>query len=208
MAASPLPLHHLISARELRARTTDAPPRWCLADLSGRLIELSGNGADASLTLAFRLVLDAQLQGETVAWISPLPCAFYPPDAAEGGIDLDAIAVIQVPDGRRATRAADHLLRSGALGLVVLDLGRLVVPTAAQTRLLGLAQKHGAALLCLTAKAPDRPSLGSLVSLRGEARRVKVAPDAYRCELHALKDKRRPPGWTWSEICRGPAGLS
>ena len=40
----------------------------------------------------------------------------------DGGIDLDALPVVRVPDARAAGRAADHLVRSGGFGLVVIDL--------------------------------------------------------------------------------------
>ncbi|MHB8767074.1 MAG: recombinase A, partial [Deferrisomatales bacterium] len=176
------------------------------------LVELSAAGASAALTLAFALVLDAQRRGEPAAWIAPGGSAFYPPDAAEGGVDLAALAVVRTADLRQALRAADHLARSGAFGLVVLDLGEAAeLPLPAQTRLAGLAARHDAVLLFLTRKGAHRPSLGSLVSLRAEAGRERdpSPPGAggFRCGLRALKDKRRGPGWAHEEPCRGPDGL-
>jgi recombination protein RecA len=133
---------------------------------------------------------------------------FYPPDVAEAGVDLGALAVVRAPGTRRAARAADHLLRSGGFGLVVLDVGADDrMPVAFQTRLAGLAKKHDAALLCITEKEDRRPSLGSLVSLRAEAIRTERAGDRFRCEVRVLKDKRRGPGWTHVEVCHGPDGL-
>ena len=99
-------------------------------------------------------------------------------------------------------------MRSGAFGLMVVDLGeRAALPLRAQTRLVGLAKKHDTALLCITKKDDDRPSLGSLVSCRAEAARTKRLGERYRCEVRILKDKRRGPGWSHTEVCRGPAGL-
>ena len=66
--------------------------------------------------------------------------------------------------------------------------------------------QHDAAIVCLTEKAADAASLGSLVSLRVEALRQR-ADDGFRCTVRALKDKRRGPGWSGSEVLRGPAGL-
>ncbi len=180
---------------------------WSLAEIAGRLVEISGAGAAASLTLSFGLVLEAQQQGEPVAWITPRESSFYPPDAAEGGVDLEALTVVRVPDAKAVPRAADRLARSGGFGLVVLDLENAEVPMPLQARLAGLAQKHHAALVCLTEKAERAPSLGSLVSLRVHAQRKPVAEDRFACELAAIKDKRRGPTWVHTEVCRGPAGL-
>lgn len=55
------------------------------ASLSGRLVEFSGQGNLANLTLACGLVLDAQREGETAAWITGKESTFYPPDAARTG---------------------------------------------------------------------------------------------------------------------------
>jgi recombination protein RecA len=154
------------------------------------------------------LVLEAQRQGEPVAWITLQERSFYPPDVAEGGVDLDALVIVRVPEARAAARAADQLIRSGAFGLIVLDLAAgAAVPIPLQTRLVGLAQKHQAAILCITEKGSGSPSLGSLVSLRVQAQRQRCADDRFSCGLTVLKDKRRGPTWTHAEVCRGPAGL-
>jgi len=185
-----------------------APTAWRLSAFSGRLGEVSGSHAGAALTLVFRLVLEAQQRGEPVAWISRRESLFFPPDAAEVGVDLAALAVIRAPATLPAARAADYLLRSGGFGLVVLDVGPgAQLPIHIQTRLVGLAKKHEAALLCITEKDSDRPSLGSLVSLRAQVARTRRTGDRFRCEARVLKDKRRGPGWTHEEVCRGPDGL-
>ncbi len=181
---------------------------WTRDALSGRLTEISGVGAVASLTSAFGLVLDAQTRSEPVAWITLPETSFYPPDAADSGIDLDALAVVCVPGAQEGARAAERLLRSGAFGLIVLDLGRDArVPTALQGRLVSLAKRHDTALVCLTDKPRDAASLGSLVSLRAEVVREKCGADQFSCKLDVLKDKNRGPGWSHSEVVRGPAGL-
>ena len=46
---------------------------------------ISGGQAGASLTLVFRLVLEAQRQREPVAWIHGRSGTLFPPDAAEAG---------------------------------------------------------------------------------------------------------------------------
>ena len=74
-------------------------------------------------------------------------------------------------------------------------------------RLVKLAQAHDAAVVCLTEKASDAVSLGSLVSLRAEALRLRDRDRGYDVTLRALKDKRRGPGWSRTIKLRGPAGF-
>jgi recombination protein RecA len=194
-----------------------APDLWGLDALRGRLVELSARGAAATLTSAIELVGEAQRCGEPVAWVTLGHATFYPPDVADSGVDLAALAVIRVHDVVSAARAAERLLRSGGFGLVVLDFAGTTVdlPIAHQGRLVTLAQSHDAAVVCLTEKPGDAPSLGSLVSLRAEALRMSApgpgasdpADRGYHVTLRALKDKRRGPGWSRTRRLRGPSGL-
>jgi recombination protein RecA len=193
--------------------------RWGLDALRGRLIELSGRGATATLTIATELVIEAQLAAEPVAWVTLGNTTFYPPDAADSGVDLAALVVVRVLDTAAAARAAERLLRSGGFGLIVLDFGgnpTAAVPIAHQGRLVTLAQTHDAAVVCITEKPGEAPSLGSLVSLRAEALRVCAPEDSpegnhdrghYDVTLRVLKDKRRGPGWLRTIRLRGPSGL-
>jgi recombination protein RecA len=201
--------------RRQRAVEAPTPAQWSRAQLSGRLVEVSGIGAVASLTAAVGVVLEAQVEGEPAAWICAPRCSpdgslatstFFPPDLADNGVDLDALIVVRAPTVAHAGRAADRLLRSGGFGLIVLDLGPgAEVPMALQGRLVGLAQRHDAAILCLTEKANDAASIGSMVSLRAEAKRVR-GEGRFTVTLRALKDKQRGPGWIHGETLRGPAG--
>jgi recombination protein RecA len=213
--ASALPRLPVVGVGRLaKVRTGWAQPgvagaaAWQLSELSGRLIELCGAGASAALTLAARLILTAQLAGEPVAWLTTTAACVYPPDLAAHGIDLAALPIVRVPDGAAIGRAADQLARSGAFGLLIMTLGvgdRL--SQAQATRLLGLAQRHGTALVCLTGKPGEAPSLSPLVSLRGEVTWSRQGPGCFHVELQALKDKRRAPGWRHVEVCHGPPGV-
>jgi recombination protein RecA len=203
----------VLSLDELRARrgadtaAEEAAEPWGLAALRGRLVELSARGAGATLTVATGLVLEAQTAGEPAAWIFvPAEGSFYPPDVADSGVDLAALVVVRAADAIAAARAAERLLRSGAFGLVVLDLKGGDLSMAQQGRLVTLAQAHDAAVVCLTEKAADAASLGSLVSLRAEAMRIHDR-GGYEVTVRALKDKRRGPGWSRKIKARGPAGL-
>jgi recombination protein RecA len=185
-------------------------PAWSLGTVGARLVELSGQGAAPRLSLAFALVRDAQRRGETAAWVTHRDGTFYPPDAAAGGVRLDHLPVVFAPDAPAAARAADKLVRSGAFGLVVLDLGVAMagsVPVPLLSRLSGLARQHEAAVVFLTDKPSTDPSLGPLVSLRCEGTRQAAAGGRFACVVRAIKDKRRGPGWSSSEVRRGPVGL-
>ena len=184
------------------------PATWTRARLAGRLTEISSRDGAALLTLAFALVLDAQQQGETCAWIGRSESCFFPPDVAACGVDLDALAVIRVSTSKAITRCADRLLHSGALGLVILDLGHEhPLPPAGQSRLAGLAKAHDTALVCLTRKQRDSASMGPLVSVRAQAQCKQHLGGGYTCEALVLKDKGRSAHWSHVEECCGPPGL-
>ncbi len=177
---------------------------WNLEEVRGRLVQISGEGV---LTLATQLVADAQKTGELVAWVC-VQSDFYPPDVAASGVDLNSLIVVRVQDARAAARAADRMVRSGGFGLVVVDLTEdPELPLAVQSRLLGLAQRHEAAVVCLVPSSPEDPSLSPLISLRAHGRREQVAPGVFRCVLEPLRDKRRGISWTFQRDYAGPDGV-
>ncbi len=191
---------------EARAESVAAP--WSLDNLRGVLSELSSEHGGARLTLAFEVVKQAQHQGEPVAWVTITDTAFFPPDVAASGIDLAALPVVRLKKADTLARGAEQLLRSGAFGLLVVDLPSGVeLSTPMQSRLLGLCQKHHTALLCLTEKPRHTPSLGSLVALRAHAERRRLTHRQFECRAVAEKDKRRAPGWTHAAKFAGPPGL-
>ncbi len=131
-----------------------------------------------------------------------------PPDVSDSGVDCEALVVVCVPNVVSIARAAEILARSGAFGLVVLDLGvQAQIPTPIQARLLQAAQRHDMVVLCLTDTHRHLPSLGSLVSVRIEASRQPSADGQYRCEGIARKDKRYGPGWRYGAAYTPPLGL-
>jgi recombination protein RecA len=191
------------------ARSPGAAVGFEFPSLAGLLAEVSSEGNGAALTAAAGAVADAQRLGEWAVWIAAGEGCFFPPDAAGRGIDLEALPVVRAAGAPEAFRAADLLARSGAFGLVVLDLGPDPrVPAAVVARLAGLARRHAAAILCLTAKPAPAPSLGSLVAVRAEALRERVAEGVFRVRLRILRDRRGAPGGTREEEGRGPEGLA
>lgn len=208
----------LTSARPAGLRSLSPTPSWGLEAILGRLCELSAAEPAVTLTPTLRLVRDAQQADETVAWITTTHSIFFPRDVMTFGIDLHALVVVRATRVEVLGRAADHLARSGGFGLIVVDLGSIYAPTHValnppvdtplpmplQSRLLGLAQKHRAAVVFLSRKTDDSPSLSSLVSLRGSVQRH--SPDRRRLnyEVTALKDKQRAPGWSHTDTVLAP----
>lgn len=196
----------------------------------GRLIELSGTrGACARTTTAVDILRHAQREGETAVWIQPEDGPLYPPDLHDSGIDIDALIVVHVPRGtssrpspvksreaRRATtghrlcRAAELLLRSGAFGLVIIDMCEEPPPPgteAWQGRLLGLARQHESRVVLLTDKPSHADSLGTLVGLRIEPRRERTRSGQFRVTHEVLKNKSGAPFDVADDHHRGPWGL-
>lgn len=181
----------------------------------GRLVELSGVGPVARTTTATRILVQAQREGETAVWIQPAHGSLYPPDLERAGADLSALVVIHVPDTagpHGLYRAAEIMLRSGAFGLLILDPPAPTMPrrasqdTARQGRLLALAREHQTRLLLLSHAGTHADSLGPLVTLRVESRRMRI-PRGFALEHQVLKNKSGAPFTAPTEPCGAPAGL-
>ncbi|GEM_PF-933032 len=191
-----------------RIEREDVSAGWKLDAVAGRLVEISSPANTCALSICGSLILEAQWRNEPAAWIAVRPSLFFPPDFAARGIDLKALPIVRVTEAAKAARIADTMLRSGGFGVLVMDLGDAgQLPLPMQTRLAGLAKKHHTALICITETRCSVPTLGPLVSLRGEAAKVRAGFDRFRCELRALKDKRQSETWKHTEVCRGPGGL-
>lgn len=216
-----LPLLDSAPDSALEPAPDSAPEPLARAIEPGRLLELSGearaSGGTARTTTAVHLLLQAQAEGETAAWIQPAFGPLFPPDLEQSGIDVEALVVIQVPREssgaalpHRLCKAAEILLRSGAFGFVVLDLTEGIPPgsDAWQGRLLGLGRQHHSRLVMLTEKTTAADSLGPLVGLRVEPRRTRVEPGRFVVEHHVLKNKSGAPLRVAAEHFRGPWGLA
>ena len=186
-------------------------PAWDFFYLAGKLVELRSAVSSAGLTAGLGLVRCAQEAGETAVWVTSTDSIFFPPDAVEGGVELEALAVVRLPGAMALLRAADKLIRSGAFGLIILDFVSLFLPYSTslsqQSRLRGLAQKHQTAMVFLTCSTRPLSVAGSLISLRGQAMRRYVHDDFHEVRVQVLKDKQSGPGWYHAETYRGPSGL-
>lgn len=188
-----------------------APP-LDVDELRGRWTELTGGPGHPQVTLAAERLAAIHHAGEPAAWIGPTTSLFYPPDLAGWNPDWSALALIRVDEAHPAARAADKLLRSGAFGLVVLDLTGVdasQVPSPLAGRLSGLAEQHDTAALLLTRRTADEAvsALSPLASLRVRLWWAQTGADRLRMEATVTKDKRRGPGHELQEVYDGPLGL-
>jgi len=202
------------AVQSARALPGFADPRTLTEQLEGKLVELSGGRDSARLTLAAALIRRAQLEGETAVWIQPsVAPGPYLPDLFEAGVDAGALPFVRLPPGaeREAPfRAAEMLVRSGAFGLVVLDVrsGPARIPSAVQGRLLAAAREHRSRVVFLTEKNAGTESAGSLVGIRVEPRRIRVGRGTFVIETNVLKNKQGVTLEDPVEHRRGPWGLT
>jgi len=201
------PFQQVVRATRLRSidRPSASQEPWTFGSLVGRLSELSEERSEGALSLACSIVAEAQRANEPVAWVAPGATLFYPSDLAESGIDVQAIAILRLPGARAAILAAEWLLRSGAFGLLVLDLGSdFRIADAPLGRLARLAERGASAVLFLTRKSAGEQSIGSMISLRAEVHvdpagcrgsRAQPGSEASPVALivHTVKDKRGAP---------------
>lgn len=205
--------HRLVRATELAADSAPATnlgrnqnALWEPAELAGRLCEICAGPQGVQLTIACSIIYDFQLLSEPTAWVTNCRDTFFPPDVERSGIDLAALPVVQVPDLHDAVTAAERLTRSGAFGLVLIELSTdRAVSTAVLGRLVRIARKHDTALVCLTASGAK---LGSLVSIRGRGKRLATPqPGYFRCSIHVIKDRQRGPGRSLAATYHAPYGM-
>ena len=95
----------------------------------GRVVEIYGPEGGGKTTLALTAVAHAQKAGGIAAFIDA-EHALDPEYAKKIGVDTDALLVSQPDTGEQALEIADMLIRSGALGIIVIDSVAALVPRA------------------------------------------------------------------------------
>lgn len=179
---------------------------WGFDNLIGILAEISEETPSGAVSMAAEIIAQAQVRGEPVAWIAGKESIFFPPDLLNRSVDLRAVSVIRAGGETESLTAAEWLVRSGAFGLVVVDLdGEGNVSDASLGRILKVAERTQCAILFLTRKRPRDPSLGSRISLRGCVTRSGVDPILVR--LETVKDKRSISSSRHSRQYHGPSGM-
>ncbi len=194
-----------LSLKPASALLRDNGPSGRLSDLVGWVSVVQESTHGARLTWAMHLIWEAQRLQEPVAWIGVPGRTFYPPDAIANGVDPDALPVIQVSDGTQQLRAADHLLRSGAFGLIVIDgAPDCHLSNRVLSRLGPLARRHVTAVVCLVSA---HARVDAAIDIRSQIEQLRLKDGRYRCRWRSLKDRRRAPGAESVEVVHGPIGL-
>ena len=95
----------------------------------GRVIEVYGPESSGKTTLAMHAIAEAQKSGGLAAFIDAEHAfdRFY---AKNLGVDIENLYISQPDNGEQALEIADHLIRSGAIDIVVIDSVAALTPKA------------------------------------------------------------------------------
>lgn len=93
----------------------------------GRIIEIYGPESSGKTTFALHAIAEAQKQGGIAAFIDA-EHALDPRYAHALGVDVDNLIVSQPDTGEQALEICDHLIRSGAISIIVVDSVAALVP--------------------------------------------------------------------------------
>jgi recombination protein RecA len=93
----------------------------------GRVIEIYGPESSGKTTLAIHAIAEAQKQGGIAAFIDAENAfdRFY---AKNLGVDVENLLVSQPDNGEQALEITDHLIRSGAIDIIVIDSVAALTP--------------------------------------------------------------------------------
>ena len=95
----------------------------------GRVIEIYGPESSGKTTLAIHAIAEAQKAGGIAAFIDA-EHAFDSTYAQKLGVDIDEFLISQPDNGEQALEIADHLIRSSAIDIVVIDSVAALTPKA------------------------------------------------------------------------------
>ena len=95
----------------------------------GRVIEIFGPESSGKTTLAIHAIAEAQEAGG-IAAIIDAEHAFDSAYARKLGVDIDELLISQPDNGEQALEMADHLIRSSAIDIVVIDSVAALTPKA------------------------------------------------------------------------------
>jgi recombination protein RecA len=93
----------------------------------GRIIEIYGPESSGKTTLAMHCIAEAQKQGGLAAFIDA-EHAFDKTYAEKLGIDTENLLISQPDNGEQALEIAEHLIRSGAIDIIIIDSVAALVP--------------------------------------------------------------------------------
>jgi recombination protein RecA len=95
----------------------------------GRVVEIYGPESSGKTTLAIHAIAEAQKLGG-IAAIIDAEHAFDRNYARQLGVNVDTLLISQPDNGEQALEVTDHLIRSGAIDIVVIDSVAALTPKA------------------------------------------------------------------------------
>ncbi len=95
----------------------------------GRVTEIYGPESSGKTTLTLHAIAEAQKKGGLAAFIDA-EHAFDKSYAEKLGIDTENLLISQPDNGEQALEIAEHLIRSGAIDIIVIDSVAALVPKA------------------------------------------------------------------------------
>lgn len=95
----------------------------------GRIVEIYGPESSGKTTLALHIMAEVQKTGGIAAMVDA-EHALDPSYARALGVDIDNLLISQPDHGEQALEIAEHLVRSGAVDVVVVDSVAALVPRA------------------------------------------------------------------------------
>lgn len=95
----------------------------------GRVIEVYGPESGGKTTLCLHVIAEAQKLGDQAAFIDA-EHALDPVYARKLGVDVDHLLVSQPDNGEQALEIAEALIKSGKVGVIVVDSVAALVPRA------------------------------------------------------------------------------
>jgi len=95
----------------------------------GRVVEIYGPESSGKTTLALHVVAEIQKSGDVAAFVDA-EHALDPAYARKLGVDVDELLISQPDAGEQALEIADTLVRSGAIGVLVVDSVAALTPRA------------------------------------------------------------------------------
>ncbi len=128
----------IMSLGEAKAMNVEAISTGCLSlDLAlgvggvpkGRIIEIYGPEASGKTTLAQHIVAEAQKSGLVAAFVDA-EHALDPEYAKRIGVNINELLISQPDTGEQALEIVETLVRSGGVGVIVVDSVAALVPKA------------------------------------------------------------------------------
>ncbi|MFZ5591150.1 MAG: recombinase RecA [Bacillota bacterium] len=93
----------------------------------GRVVEIFGPESSGKTTVALHVIAEAQKRGGLAAFIDA-EHALDPSYARQIGVDIESLYVSQPESGEQALDICEHLVRSGAIDVVVVDSVAALIP--------------------------------------------------------------------------------